>query len=105
LKPVEFPIQKQFREKFVATVNWRDETQHELETEDLNLAVYDGAAIDLDELVREEILLAVPDHVLCSEECKGLCPVCGIDRNVGSCECQSHEVDTRWEALRKLKSS
>ena len=53
------------------------EEQHELQAEDLNLAVFDGEAIELDDLVREEILLAVPGHVLCSEECKGCVPICG----------------------------
>jgi uncharacterized protein len=103
LNPVEVPIQATFAERFVPAVSWRDETQHELQSADLNLAAFDGEAIDLDELVREEIVLAVPDHVLCREECKGLCPVCGIDRNVDSCQCEVKEIDSRWEKLRELQ--
>jgi uncharacterized protein len=53
--------------------------------------------------VKEEILLALPGHVLCSENCKGICPNCGADRNLADCVCQSREVDARWEKLRDLK--
>jgi uncharacterized protein len=102
LKPVELPIDAEFTERFVPAVSWRAEQQHELREEDLNLAVYDGEAIELDDLVREEILLTVPDHVLCSEDCKGLCPVCRIDRNTGKCQCETAEVDSRWQGLKDL---
>ena len=71
--------------------------------EDLNLAVFDGAAIELDDLVREEILLALPGHVLCREDCKGLCPVCGIDRNLSGCRCESKETDARWQKLKDFQ--
>ncbi len=70
---------------------------------DLNLAVFDGEAIELDDLVREEILLAVPAHVLCREDCKGLCPVCGIDRNQRGCQCEKKANDSRWQGLENLR--
>ncbi len=103
LKPVEFAIRSEFAERFVPAVSWRAEEQHELREEDLNLAVFDGEAIELDDVVREGILLAMPSHVLCREDCKGLCPVCGIDRNQGSCQCESKEIDSRWEGLKELR--
>ena len=102
LKPVELPIDVKFTERFVPRVSWRDEEQHELREEDLDLAVFAGDAIELDDLVTEEILLAIPGHVLCSEGCKGLCPVCGVDRNLESCDCESKEVDSRWDKLKEL---
>jgi uncharacterized protein len=103
LQPVEIPVRSRFRERFVPAVGWRAEPQHELQEEDLNLAVFDGEAIELDDLVREELLLAVPAHVLCREDCKGLCPVCGIDRNRSSCQCETGETDSRWEGLENLR--
>ncbi len=103
LEPVELSICPEFRERFVPAVSWRAEEQHELQEEDLNLAVFDGEAIELDDLVREEILLAVPAHVLCREDCQGLCPVCGIDRNQGSCQCEARETDSRWQGLENLR--
>jgi uncharacterized protein len=103
LKPVELPIDVKFSERFVPAVSWRDEEAHELREEDLNLAVFDGEAIELDDVVREEILLAIPGQVLCREDCQGLCPVCGVDRNESSCECENMAVDSRWEKLKDLR--
>ena len=104
LKKLELPVKVRFSERFVPAVDWRNEEQHELREEDLDLAVFDGEAIDLDDVVREEIMLAVPGHVLCEENCQGLCPVCGMDRNVSACKCESEAVDPRWEKLKELRS-
>ena len=84
-------------------MSWRSEEQHELSEEDLNLAVFNGEAIELDDLVREEILLALPAQVLCRESCRGLCPVCGVDRNLSTCDCEARQIDSRWEALKDLQ--
>lgn len=74
----------------------------ELADEDLDLFPYDGETVDLEPLVREHLLLAVPYAPLCREDCKGLCPQCGIDRNVESCACEK-PVDPRFAALKGLK--
>ncbi|MGQ0761534.1 MAG: YceD family protein [Acidobacteriota bacterium] len=103
LKPVLIPIKAEFFERFVRAVSWRDEEQHELASEDLNLSVFDGETIDLDELVREEIELATPVQVFCREDCKGLCPACGVDWNLKTCECGTQETDSRWEKLKDLR--
>ena len=103
LKSVELPIDVDFAERFTPAVAWKDEEQHELREDDLNLAAFDGEAIELDDLVREEIILALPGHVLCDETCKGLCPACGADRNAGSCDCASKQIDSRWEKLKDLQ--
>ncbi len=103
LKPVGLPIAPQFSERFVTAVSWGSEEQHELNREDLDLALFDGEGIDLDQLVREEIVLAIPTQVLCREDCKGLCPGCGIDLNLASCECGTQQVDSRWEKLKDLR--
>ena len=102
LQPVELPIHAKFAERFVPAVSWRGEGRHELQEEDLNLAVFDGEAIELNDLVREEILLAMPGQILCREDCRGLCPTCGIDRNTGSCKCEGSDGDSRWEKLKEL---
>jgi uncharacterized protein len=103
LKPVAIPIVADFSERFVRAVGWASEEQHELAAEDLNLSVFDGEAIDLEQLVREEIVLATPVQVFCREDCRGLCPTCGIDRNVVSCECENVQIDSRWEKLKGLQ--
>ena len=58
--------------------------------------------LDLDELTRADILLELPTKYLCSENCKGLCPVCGKNLNDGTCNCDLHQIDPRLEALKKL---
>jgi uncharacterized protein len=63
-----------------------------------------SATLDLTEPVREHVLLAAPRYVLCSEECRGLCPRCGTNWNAAECECASDEVDDRWAPLRQLKT-
>lgn len=62
-----------------------------------------GTEVDLEPVVREQILLAVPMRALCNEDCKGLCQVCGADRNVEDCGCDTHVPDPRWAALRNIK--
>jgi uncharacterized protein len=74
----------------------------ELEEEDLDLFPYDGDAVDLEPLVREQVILAVPYAPLCREECAGLCPQCGADLNAGPCGCEK-PVDPRFAALKGLK--
>ena len=53
----------------------------------------------------EQFLLALPENPVCSEDCKGLCPTCGIDRNQGTCTCAREEGDPRLAVLRNLKLS
>jgi uncharacterized protein len=57
--------------------------------------------LDLGEVVRQALEVAVPLHPLCRPDCAGLCPTCGVDRNRGSCDCEP-APDPRWETLRAL---
>ena len=103
LKPVALPIAAEVTERFVPGVVWGAEEQHELSEQDLDLVVFDGEGIELDDVVREEILLALPSQVLCRPDCQGLCPVCGADRNMKDCGCEARQVDERWGALKDLR--
>jgi uncharacterized protein len=58
--------------------------------------------LDLTEVVRQELLLAMPMSPLCSQDCRGLCPRCGADLSTEACTCQDQEVDPRLEALHQL---
>jgi uncharacterized protein len=64
---------------------------------------YEDEQIDLEETLREEILLALPYAPVCSEDCKGLCPTCGKDLNEGACGCSDTPKDDRFAPLRNLK--
>jgi uncharacterized protein len=61
------------------------------------------ATVDLTELARDAVLLELPLAPLCDDDCAGLCPTCGIDRNEGDCDCQATETDPRWAALDDVK--
>ena len=71
--------------------------------EDLSTDVLPDGRIELNDIVREQILLNLPEQVFCTEECKGLCPKCGADRNLINCNCEETEIDPRWSALKNLK--
>lgn len=60
--------------------------------------------IDLDTLVRDALVSAVPGQPLCDAACKGLCPMCGINRNEVECACQDTATDPRWAVLENLRS-
>lgn len=62
----------------------------------------DRKDIDLTDLVREGVLLDYPRFLECSEQCKGLCPTCGVDLNEQTCDCRSSVRDIRWQKLREL---
>ena len=69
---------------------------------DLDVFPFDGEKVDVEPLLREQFVLAVPFAPLCSETCKGLCPQCGIDLNTGTCACEK-PMDPRLAALKGLK--
>lgn len=104
LRPVTSAVEVEFAERFVPPGDEANAAERELQPDDLAFSVYQDGAVDLDELVREQILLALPTRLLCEEDCRGLCPKCGADLNAGACACEQGEVDPRWAALAKLKN-
>ncbi|HET6438494.1 MAG TPA: DUF177 domain-containing protein [Anaeromyxobacter sp.] len=65
--------------------------------------VYSGKVIDLDPLVREQLVLSLPAYPVCREDCKGLCPVCGSNLNERECGCDRKIPDPRWAGLKSIK--
>ncbi len=62
----------------------------------------DGYDLDVDAFVCEEILLGFPMKVLCQEDCKGICKVCGANLNEGECGCDRTELDPRMSVIRDI---
>ena len=73
----------------------RLEIQFDTETELENRDYIDGYYLNVDQLVHDEALLVWPERVLCREDCRGLCGVCGQNLNEGSCDCESADLDPR----------
>ena len=65
--------------------------------------VLNGNELDVDEPLREELLLGFPLRLLCSEDCEGLCPKCGKPKREGDCGCSDKEIDPRWAVLASLR--
>jgi uncharacterized protein len=102
LKPLTIPVEQTFDLTYVPPV--RTEEEKELGDDDLLVAFYTDQVIDVDDLVREQIELAVPMSRLCSDKCRGLCPECGANLNEADCRCNPEDVDPRWAALTQLKA-
>jgi uncharacterized protein len=64
---------------------------------------FDGKTIDTDPIVREQVLLALPMHALCRDDCKGLCGMCGQNLNEATCGCDAKGIDPRLMALKNIK--
>jgi len=102
LEPFEAPVQAEFHLTYVAEIPQGQGGEAELHREDLDLEVLQDGAIDLDEVVAEQYLLQVPSHPACSDDCRGLCPVCGSNRNQTTCTCGDTVPDPRFALLAGL---
>lgn len=75
----------------------------EQRTEDLDETTYiTGYELDVDRLICEEVLIGFPMKVLCEDDCKGFCKVCGANRNDGECGCDRTELDPRMSVIRDI---
>lgn len=68
-----------------------------VEDDDDPLAALSEGILDVCELLKEEILTVLPSKVLCDADCKGLCPVCGKNRNISECDCDRSVLDPRMQ--------
>jgi uncharacterized protein len=96
------PVERDLDEEVSLLFSPPDQLDPEDRGGEVRLLLTEGNLLELTEAIREEILLAAPRWVLCDPECKGLCPKCGANWNVESCDCTFDEPDPRWAALRAL---
>jgi len=92
LKPFDNP--KSVRCEYVLAEEVEDERSDDI-------VVLENGCVDVGELARTAFILEMDEKTLCSEDCKGICPGCGVDLNQGSCTCKK-EVDPRLAALARL---
>jgi uncharacterized protein len=96
LAPVRVPVELQLGALFSKEPGAEDDP-------DTYPVAPDATAIDVRPAVREELLLALPQYVVCREDCRGLCPQCGKDLNAGPCDCAPTPTDPRWKDLASHK--
>jgi uncharacterized protein len=86
-----------------AAVEEDESAEKDASAEDDGSGEYDGKQIDWGDIVREQLILALPIAPRCKEDCQGLCAQCGINKNHESCDCAAKQIDPRWEKLRLIK--
>jgi uncharacterized protein len=92
LKDFSYPIEQDYQDEWVYAPQVTEDQQE-------TALVFEKDEIELNERILEQIVLALPMRFICSHECKGLCPVCGVNRNEVSCDCVQDNVDPRLAAL------
>ena len=103
LEPVQIPVSRSFDLLYRPLKGEKRAEEVSIHEADTEIGFYTGDGMELEDALREQVLLAVPLKALCREDCKGLCPVCGANRNQQSCQCAKSRPDPRWSALGELK--
>jgi uncharacterized protein len=107
LELLKFPLDSEFDLFYRPAPNLKGHHSGEevaIDEGESQIAFYEGAGLELDDILREHILLTLPMQYVCSESCKGICPLCGSNRNQAVCGCSQRLVDDRWAALKILMS-
>jgi DUF177 domain-containing protein len=104
LEPFQLPIDARFDLRYLPRTENAGEGEIEIEEEedDLATAYYADDMIDLGQLMAEQFHLGLPMKPLCRDECRGLCPQCGMNLNTGSCACTAVWTDPRLAPLKSL---
>jgi len=103
LKEFSYPLSTTFELTLHPLKEAPSEEETELGSEEMESSFFVGGEIQLSEIACEQIFLEIPYQPVCQEGCKGLCPVCGKDLNISSCECVKEELTSGFSALKKLK--
>jgi uncharacterized protein len=103
LEPAQLPLQNDVSVLFVEQEPDDADDEEALDAPDV--MTFENGVIDLGAELRDEILLAIPTQVLCKEDCAGLCPVCGENRNLTPCDCAEKQrlAQSKFASLGKLK--
>lgn len=105
LEPVQVPLSGDF-DLIYRPAHVETEAGERAITEDeTEIGYYEKSGLLLEDAVREQVLLNLPGRALCQQECKGLCPKCGANRNLADCGCGEAATDPRWNALAGLSLS
>jgi DUF177 domain-containing protein len=101
LAPVRFPLKADFDLYYRPASDVPQEEEVKIDAGEAEIDFYEDG-LELEDILREQVLLALPMQRVCSETCKGICPGCGKNRNETTCDCKP-VVDDRWAALRNLE--
>ncbi|MBV8069517.1 MAG: DUF177 domain-containing protein [Acidobacteriaceae bacterium] len=104
LEAARFPVSSHFDLVYLPSGGAASGGEDEVDEAAVEVGYYEGSGLDLNDILREVVLLALPMQMVCSEECKGICPLCGQNRNQQECDCHLEAVDDRWSKLKAFRS-
>ena len=104
LDPVEHPVSGEYDVLFRPLGGDANDREHSIGASETEIGYYQDGSLLLEDVLREQVLLSLPARTLCREDCKGICPQCGANRNNDACSCEEAPVDPRWSALREIGS-
>jgi len=104
LRPFALPLDEPVDIFLVSNDRMPRDEEKVLEPEELLYEFFDGEVIEVDRLVAEQIFLALPVKVLCSEACKGICPGCGANLNEEACRCSNADRQSPFSKLKLIRS-
>ncbi|MEN6535787.1 MAG: DUF177 domain-containing protein [Bryobacteraceae bacterium] len=102
LESATFPVDVSFDLYYEPADSVPHSEELEVGAGESELDFYEGEGLELELVLREQVLLALPMQRVCRADCKGICPVCGQNRNNVECNCRTETADDRWAALRDL---
>ena len=102
LKKFPCPLSLGIHAQYLPAASLDVQEEQELKREDLDVIFYSGESLQFDDLIREQMILALPMHTVCTPGCLGLCPRCGQDLNKKNCHCVQNEPDSRFSILREF---
>ena len=102
VEPVPYPLAGSFDLIFRPAGADAEAGERAITEDETEIGYYEKSGLLLEDVVREQVLLSLPARLLCTPDCKGLCPRCGQNLNSASCNCDSTVVDPRWNALADL---
>jgi uncharacterized protein len=104
LGAARFPLEKQFDLFYRPASYIADVAEVAIDEGEAEIGFYEGKGLELADVLREQVMLALPMQRVCREDCKGICPVCGGNRNEALCDCKPKSTNDRWgAALRDLE--
>lgn len=104
VEPVKVPLSAEFDLLFRPLGVDAGPDERAISAPETEIGYYQKDSLLLEDVLREQVLLALPARTLCKADCKGLCPRCGKNRNLEPCTCEQGQADPRWEALAGLRS-
>jgi uncharacterized protein len=104
LESTIFPVERRFDLVYVPAADADTGGEKEIQHAGIEVGYYEGNGLGLNDILREVVLLALPMQFVCSEACKGICPICGQNRNQHDCGCRPEAVDTRWSKLKTFRA-